>query len=323
MPRLSDSYTVTIKILTPAFRGNFRLAFLLICYLAFGVLPTPAATVHVVIDNKEVLLDRIEFEDRTVPVESMIGLSDVFHFGATPLDASSASSSTTIISPNSAASILPNERHRLLTGDTALNTGFASVGGGLGLLTSSSLPILGMGVRFELPIRNGDGSDIVVFGFSNFSIGKNTTSFYANAIQGNEVLEAALISQSPTAPLAFGTLPMPGDVTSPVLYKQTNPMSSYSTLETNTLVAPTPFFVPSGYLLRLYEIDLTDLGIPFGETITGMYFQSNGLTSALAFNPTFIAGFYHAPEPGSFALMGFGLAAVAASRRFSRCRVRA
>ena len=273
----------------------------------------------------EVLLESIQFNNGlgNISIFQMVGVSSVFHYAATPSNAPVGNppfnmpGTLSIVSPKSDSLIPAGQRSQLLAGDTALNTGLTSVGLGSGI-TAGPLPAQlpqGLGVSFGSPIVNKPGFDIILFDLSMGSVSTHLDEFTVSGVSGSNSTGFT----NPAISAHSGEFSFPALTYrdwSPATYRQGNPVASLTELEQKSLF-PMAGAKILDWGVRLYTIDLDNLNIPPDGTVTGIFIQS----SSTSIDPTFIAGLYSVPEPGTAFLLLCGLATIASSRYRRKSRL--
>jgi len=187
---------------------------------------------------------------------------------------------------------LPEDRHTLLS-NSSLSTGIINPGGSPTPLTTD--PVLkedhdqgihgtpGMAVRFQHPIRNGPGPDLVFFEVQPVSLPPEGDAFHVNPLRFTPALKGLTIREYDVNMLSPEAL----RVTRPHLHTPKNKtVTSLDDLLTLDL-ENRPFRMV--YRVVAVGIDLSDLGYAPGERVEGLFFQ-DAEDDDLRVDPVFIAG---------------------------------
>jgi hypothetical protein len=183
-------------------------------------------------------------------------------------------------------------RSRLL-GDLKLNTGIINPGGAAKPLTTD--PVVrggetspGLAVRFDPPVVNRPGDDVVVFEVQRDDSPAEGDAFHVGPLHFTPGLKAIVVDRfdvtcdDPTALIV--------ERYRPYLFRQ--PTRSLEDFEQRALE---PADSPGGFKALAVGIDLSDLGYSPGAEVDGLFFQDAGLRGPVV-DPVLIAGL-PAPEP--------------------------
>lgn len=220
-------------------------------------------------------------EMRTYPVEDLIAV-DLLHFRATE------NRFNVIVSPNDRRV----DRAFTLTDDDLLNTGVLNPGGAAEPLMTD--PVLGddmipaeettpgMAVRFERPVINGPGPDVVLFEINSVVDAPNGDAFHVSPLRFAPGLRSHTIRRFDIATGSPESLP----VVPFVQYRFEHPPGSLREL----LTAPGESRDATLEFRALaVGIDLSDLGYPPGSEVEGLFLQ-DAFDDLHYVDPVFIAG---------------------------------
>jgi len=186
---------------------------------------------------------------------------------------------------------LPESRKEVLS-DFALNTGVINPGGSrLPLVTDPVMNEVedvrrpntpGFAVRFQLPITNGPGPDVVFFEVQTLLHPPDGDTFHVSPLKFDAGLKSFTVH-------AFDlTLASPESLklTNFNLYRFEQNVALLAELQTATCVRT--FILPNFRVLAV-GIDLSDLGYAVGESVDGLFFQDTQDDDYLV-DPVFIGG---------------------------------
>lgn len=171
--------------------------------------------------------------------------------------------------------------------DRSLVTGVINPGGSIEPLTSD--PVLsaesatpGLAVRFDKPVENGPGADVVFFDLQTFANPPDGDAFHVSPIQFRDGLKSHTIRvydltmESPEA----------HDLTSFHVHMFADAADSLAKLESLECSPQKQVIKFRGLAVG---IDLSDLGYDAGETVEGLFFQ-DALDDKHYVDPVFIGG---------------------------------
>ena len=283
--------------------GITLLAGLLTCFFSARTVVANITSVQTTTSNGETLLSSIGFNDSrgTVNQSQLIGIQ-LFHYRSTPNDF--IGGTTNIVSPvaptpaglppplQQLQSPSPNNRNILLV-DSTLNTGIINIAAGPRISPGAqpTLATFGLGIQFLQPVINGPGDDVVFFDFAN-SADNQSEAFFVSALVGG------VNGYSSVSSLALEIdqymISFTGDPT--YVYKQEGSLAALNDLETKPIRFQQGASTPT---IAAVSFDLSDMLIPEGSSVTGLFIQS-AIAGKLV-DPVFIAGLHPVPEPSSIA----------------------
>jgi hypothetical protein len=270
-------------------------------------------------DNVYTELVSVTVEGRpAVAVANMIGI-DVFHFFASANGPETLTTSTNVLGPNTVDPPPINTRAALLDNDIWLNTGIINVASGTGIVQgaspTSSSP--GIGVNFLTPVINGAGDEIVLFDHTPNLTGSGDSfvvTFLAQGIGYGAHSMGFTTIPDPPDPFIESPYSDPFQILLGKSYRQSNPVSNLEEhLEVKPLTAV--FLSPNAVQsVRAVSFDLSSVGIPLGDSVTGLFIQSTSMTVLV--DPVFIAGLdVIVPEPSATTIILSALVALTSARR--------
>lgn len=184
------------------------------------------------------------------------------------------------------------EVHTSFASDRSIRTGVINIGGSRQPLGESPNLVVneeagqygtpGMAIRFEHPVKNGPGADVVFFELQMFSNPLVGDAFHVSPLEFREGLHSHTVTsydltlESPEA-LQVQTL---------LLQKFEKVPRSLAQLET---FESTPVVQAVKFHAIAVGIDLSDLGYEDGAVVEGLFFQ-DALNDDDIVDPTFIAG---------------------------------
>ncbi|MEM7391844.1 MAG: CotH kinase family protein, partial [Verrucomicrobiota bacterium] len=212
------------------------------------------------------------------PTHQLIGIQ-LIHF--------KAGTAVNNVVANSTPAPANGNRHVVIDGDVLLNTGSINPGGAGSppasdpvidnVTPANSTP--GMAVVFDKALTNSVGDDLVLFELHNAGTG-NGDSFHVMPLTGlggglsAHTVAAYDITMNDASPIAtfqqFTFSPSP---------------QSIDLFETQALNTGA---VSSGFKAPATGIDLSDMGVPMGGSVTGLFFMAVGPNGGI--DPVFIAG---------------------------------
>lgn len=223
--------------------------------------------------------------------EDLIGI-DLIHFRAADSNRSNVTTRTGIVDPRHAA---PGDRRRtdLLDRDRNLNTGVINPGGSREPLTADPLipaaanpDVLGtpgFAVRFQQPVVNSAGPDVVLFELQLIVHPESGDPFHVSPLRFGDNLRSHTIRSydidlsSPDAQMLAGFR----------LYKFDDSIRSLDRLLQATHNGGSEHLVRAKAIVA--SIDLSDLGYAPGTAVEGLFFQ-DALDDENLLDPVFIAG---------------------------------
>jgi hypothetical protein len=216
------------------------------------------------------------------PVEDLIGI-DVTYFRSSFLNRHVAWSDDIPLS----------DVRDALQSDHSLITGLINIGGSVQPLTES--PRLdsdavspdadgteGMAIQFARPVRNDAGPDVVLFEVQSVLDTPHGDPFHVSPLVFETGLRSHTISRydismkSPEAKRAAS-------------FKLIDPDRRTLTLDALRDFQPDHYQPSVGFLILATGIDLSDLGYPKGQRVSGLFLQ-DALDNKLSIDPMFIAG---------------------------------
>ncbi|MCA9072274.1 MAG: FecR domain-containing protein [Planctomycetaceae bacterium] len=181
---------------------------------------------------------------------------------------------------------IPGKRIATLS-DRSLVTGVINPGGSVKPLSSD--PVLsgesatpGLAIRFDKPVTNGPGADVVFFDLQTFSNPPDGDAFHVSPLEFRDGLKSHTIRiydltmESPSA----------RDLTNFYVHMFSSPADSLGTLESLECAPHKQVIKFRGLAVG---IDLSDLGYAPGETVEGLFFQ-DALDDQHFVDPVFIGG---------------------------------
>lgn len=171
--------------------------------------------------------------------------------------------------------------------DRSLVTGVINPGGSQQPLTSD--PVLtgesatpGLAIRFDKPVANGPGADVVFFDLQTFANPPDGDAFHVSPLRFREGLK------SHTIRIYDLTMESPGarDLTNFHVHMFPDAVDSLSKLESLECSPQKQLIKFRGLVVG---IDLSDLGYAAGETVEGLFFQ-DALDDEHYVDPVFIGG---------------------------------
>lgn len=176
--------------------------------------------------------------------------------------------------------------------DRSIRTGIINIGGSRQPLTES--PVLnvneeagefgtpGLAIRFDQPVKNGPGADVVLFELQMFSNPLAGDAFHVSPLEFREGLHSHTITSYDLTLDSPEALP----VQTLHLQKFENVPRSLAELEA---FSSTPVVQAVKFHAVAVGIDLSDLGYQEGALVEGLFFQ-DALSDDDIVDPTFIAG---------------------------------
>ncbi len=219
------------------------------------------------------------------PVEKLIGVQAI-HFRAQESHGYLIGSNQVPEDPTSFAS------------DRSIRTGVINIGGSRKPLAKNpelnaneqeqQFGTPGLAVRFDQPVKNGPGADVVFFELQMFSNPLVGDAFHVSPLEFRDGLHAHTVTDYDL------TLESPEalQVQKLVLQKFEKTPRSISELAT---FASTPVVQAVKFHAIAVGIDLSDLGYAEGDTVEGLFFQ-DALNDDDIVDPTFIAGLPEVPQ---------------------------
>lgn len=214
------------------------------------------------------------------PVEDLIG-SEVTHFHA-------QDSHGYLIGDRQLPGV-----HKSLASDRSIRSGVINIGGSRQPLTESPRLIgndeagqygtPGIAVRFDRPVKNGPGADVVFFELQMFSNPLVGDAFHISPLEFREGLHSHTITSYDL------TLESPEARQVQTLYLQKFDKVPRSLAELEAFPS-TPVVQAVKFHAIAVGIDLSDLGYEEGVAVDGLFFQ-DALNDDDIVDPTFIAGF--------------------------------
>lgn len=214
------------------------------------------------------------------PVEELIGI-DLLHFRAHSSRASIASDEENL-----------TDVAALLTRDRALNTGLINFDRQKGAPDTTDVPVdyrklPGLAVRFQRPVRNDPGPDVVLFEIQSVVYPPEGDHFRVSPLAPGEGLRAHLVTKfditlnsrnaQEVAPFRVFSLNRAARSVEDVL--QTAPHSSRG----GSMSLP--------FYALAVGIDLSDLGYAAGAEVDGLFFEDANHDPFIVIDPVFIGGF--------------------------------
>ncbi|MCA8982387.1 MAG: FecR domain-containing protein [Planctomycetaceae bacterium] len=187
--------------------------------------------------------------------------------------------------------VLP-EMRTWMSSDFSLITGIINPGGSETPLTSN--PILqrdeatgemgtpGMAFRFERPVVNGPGADVVLFDIQSFSNPPQGDAFHVSPLHFREGLKSHTIQQFDLTMESPAAL----DIASFNVFRFEEPINSPGELER---IACVPQRQVVKFRALAVGIDLSDLGYADGEEVAGLFIQ-DALDDKHYIDPVFVGG---------------------------------
>jgi len=187
---------------------------------------------------------------------------------------------------------LPNV-HADFASDGSIRTGVINIGGSRQPLTESPNLVVddeagqfgtpGMAIRFNRPVTNGPGADVVLFELQMFSNPLSGDAFHVSPLEFRDGLHSHTVTSYDL------TLESPEALQVATLYLQKfeqvpRSLSELKSFSSTSVVQAVKFHAIA------VGIDLSDLGYPEGASVDGLFFQ-DALNDDDVVDPTFIAGF--------------------------------
>lgn len=181
--------------------------------------------------------------------------------------------------------------------DEFLYTGVINIGGSVEPLTADPVMTIdpsqdefgtpGMAIRFDRPVKNGPGPDVVLFELQLIMNPLEGDAFHVSPLKFEEGLHSHTITSFDL------TMESPESLILEEIYLHKFDRAPRSLQELETIPC-TPHFQPFKKQAIAVGIDLSDLGYPEGALVEGLFFQDN-LADDDHLDPVFIAGL---PETG-------------------------
>ena len=223
-------------------------------------------------------------------VDELVGI-DLIHYRS--------ASNAFMISPLDTLGVNDDEpRSRFIDRDRSLRSGMINPGGQVEPLTSD--PVLddpatpdnpgtpGIGFRFQSPVVNGDGPDVVVFEIQTIVNSESGDFFHVSPLEFSTGLHSHSIVRYDldlVSPQSRFILPYR-------LYRSTGlPLTLAQAL---TIPCDSSAVHAVRAKVLAVGIDLSDLGYPLGTSVDGLFLQ-DALDDVNTFDPVFIAGFPPTP----------------------------
>ncbi|MBA2112913.1 FecR domain-containing protein [Bremerella alba] len=189
--------------------------------------------------------------------------------------------------------------HSSLASDRSICTGVINIGGSQQQLTDDPILVVdesngqygtpGMAIRFERPVKNGPGADVVFFELQVFSNPLDGDAFHISPLEFRDGLHSHTVTSydlTLESPEALKVQPL-------FLQKFDNVPRSLSQLES---FRSTPMIQAVKFQAIAVGIDLSDLGYEEGAEVEGLFFQ-DALNDDDIVDPTFIAGLPEVERP--------------------------
>ena len=211
---------------------------------------------------------------QTVLVNELIGVN-LIHFRSGPV--------TDVNGHLAAGSSLPGNRLSLLS-DFKLNTGIINPGGSkVPLSTSPDSETPGFAVRFNEPVVNGAGPDVVFFELQCKTNPIDGDAFHVSPLEFSESSRAHTVRSYDLTLASREALPL----STFSLYRFTNPVNVIAELNSWECESSP---VSLSFQAIAVGIDLSDLGFAIGESADGLFFQDAADDEKCIVDPVFIGG---------------------------------
>ena len=223
-------------------------------------------------------------------VDELVGI-DLIHYRS--------ASNAFMISPENTLSVNDDEpRSRFTDRDRSLRSGMINPGGQVEPLTSD--PVLddpaapdnpgtpGIGFRFQSPVVNGEGPDVVVFEIQTIVNPESGDFFHVSPLKFSTGLHSHYVVQYDIDLVS----PQSRFISPYRLYRSTGVPLTLSQALTTQCDSSDVHAVRAKVLT--VGIDLSDLGYPLGSSVDGLFLQ-DALDDVNSFDPVFIAGFPPTP----------------------------